>query len=187
MPVQKITREGIIAKSIEVFLLKGYHNASMDDLAKACNLQKGSFYHYYKSKEDLMKSVLTEALHIANTSVFSCAYITDLPAEDRLRLMFLRQEKMFKQFNTGCLFGNTVLETVFTVPEFREILISFFEKWEEALIHIYTSRYNKTQAKMLAINTIGQIEGVLMLSLLRNNTKILEQTYKSILVQFSKT
>ncbi|MGL5890731.1 MAG: TetR/AcrR family transcriptional regulator [Bacteroidia bacterium] len=186
MPVQKITREEIIEKSMEIFLLKGYHDTSMDDLAKTCNLQKGSFYHYYKSKEELMKAVLIKGLEIAKSEVFACAYLSELPAGKRLKMMFVKQKEMFLIYKTGCLFGNTLLETVFTVPQFKEILNLFFNEWEKAFINIYTSKYSKSAAKSAAITAISQIEGVLMLAMLRNNYKLLDQAYQTIYDEFMR-
>ena len=58
MPVQKITREEILLKAQAVFRKQGYYHTSMNELAEACSLQKGSFYHYFPSKESLMKEIL---------------------------------------------------------------------------------------------------------------------------------
>ena len=60
MPIQKITREEILLKTLEVFRQQGYYNTSMSDLATACDLNKSTFYHYFDSKEALMKVLLEE-------------------------------------------------------------------------------------------------------------------------------
>ena len=57
MALQKITKEEIIRIGIDLFRKQGYNRTSMNDLALACGLQKGSFYHYFSSKEALMSAI----------------------------------------------------------------------------------------------------------------------------------
>jgi len=52
------TKERIIESAFKVFLAKGYNNCSMSDLVNETNLSKGAYYHHFKGKEDLYKSVI---------------------------------------------------------------------------------------------------------------------------------
>ncbi|AOH52992.1 hypothetical protein ABE28_001310 [Peribacillus muralis] len=59
----------IIDKSVELFSEKGYHSTSVQEIAEKCGIAKGSFYNYFKSKEELLVSIfkyfyeaLTDAL-----------------------------------------------------------------------------------------------------------------------------
>ena len=47
----------IIAAALKIFREKGYHAASMQDLADAVGLQKASLYYYVASKEDLLTAL----------------------------------------------------------------------------------------------------------------------------------
>ena len=40
--------------AVRLFREKGYHATSMQDLAEAMELNRGSLYHYIESKEDLL-------------------------------------------------------------------------------------------------------------------------------------
>ncbi len=46
--------EKIFTEAVKVFRQKGYHAASMQNIADAVGLQKGSLYHYIASKEELL-------------------------------------------------------------------------------------------------------------------------------------
>lgn len=46
--------EQILAEAVRIFKQKGYHAASMQDIADAVGLQKGSLYYYISSKEELL-------------------------------------------------------------------------------------------------------------------------------------
>jgi len=51
-------REQILSAAITCFAEKGYYEASMDDIAKAANLSKGSLYWHFKSKRDLFQGLV---------------------------------------------------------------------------------------------------------------------------------
>jgi len=40
----------------KVFAEKGYHEATMDDIAKRLGVSKGAIYLYFSSKEDLFEA-----------------------------------------------------------------------------------------------------------------------------------
>ncbi len=47
----------IFAAALRLFQVKGYHGASMQDLADAVGMQKASLYYYFRSKEELLALV----------------------------------------------------------------------------------------------------------------------------------
>lgn len=55
MQEKKIT---IIERATEIIAKKGYHAASIQEIAVASKLSKGAFYLYFKSKEELMAEIL---------------------------------------------------------------------------------------------------------------------------------
>jgi AcrR family transcriptional regulator len=184
MPLQKITKEDIMNRSLLVFLKQGYHKTTMDDLAKACGLFKGSFYYYFPSKEALMKAILEGSLDFVEKNVFSFAYTPDLSAEDRLRKLFEAQQQMLLGYEGGCLFASMVLETALTVPEFREPLKAFFEMWEDALTHVFKSKMTESYARHKAVETMIKVEGALVLVLVRSENRYLEDVFRGVLADF---
>lgn len=55
MQEKKIT---IIERATEIIAKKGYHAASIQEIAEASKLSKGAFYLYFKSKDELMAEIL---------------------------------------------------------------------------------------------------------------------------------
>jgi AcrR family transcriptional regulator len=47
-----MTRKEILKAAAQIFQEKGYHASSMQDIAEAVELKKGSLYHHVKSKDD---------------------------------------------------------------------------------------------------------------------------------------
>ena len=54
------TEERILNQSIRLFLEKGYHGTSIDDITQAVGLTKGALYWHFKSKEDLLRRIIEE-------------------------------------------------------------------------------------------------------------------------------
>lgn len=75
----------IEAAAIRLFRQKGYHATSMQDIADAVGLQKGSLYHYISSKDDLLVSIMHAALSKYNSRLSEIRSM-DLPVRERLEL-----------------------------------------------------------------------------------------------------
>jgi TetR/AcrR family transcriptional repressor of nem operon len=158
----------------------------MHDLAAACGLLKGSFYHYFSSKEALMEEVLRYSLDYFRKHVFSLARREDLPPAERLRSMLEKSSVIILRNNQGCVFGNTVLETANVMPQFRETTQAFFTDWTDALTHIYASAYDPQTAGELAQQTVMEVEGAIMLMKLCNNPQLLIQCRERVLKRFAQ-
>ena len=55
-------QEQIKNAAIEVFSAKGFHNTTMQAIARAAGLGKGTLYWYWKSKEELAFSIVSDML-----------------------------------------------------------------------------------------------------------------------------
>jgi AcrR family transcriptional regulator len=74
----------LLEMATRLFKEKGYHNTSMQDLANALGLQKGSLYYYIDSKQELLRRLLERATSFLSTQVDEI-YDADLPQAEKLR------------------------------------------------------------------------------------------------------
>ncbi len=56
------TREKILDAVYELVYIHGYNGTSMSMILEACAIPKGSLYHFFKSKKELVLSVLKERI-----------------------------------------------------------------------------------------------------------------------------
>jgi len=54
-----MTKGNIILAAMRLFLLRGYRNVSLVDVAHEIGISKGGIYHYFESKEVLFHSVIS--------------------------------------------------------------------------------------------------------------------------------
>jgi len=79
-----MNKSDIIQAAAQVFREKGYHGASMQDVADAVGLQKASLYHHVSGKQEILAAILDQAL---DRLIEDLQGIVDaeLPADDKLR------------------------------------------------------------------------------------------------------
>lgn len=59
-----MSREKILDAAAKIFGENGYHATSMQDIAKAVDLKKGSLYHHVSSKQEILLALLEQALDL---------------------------------------------------------------------------------------------------------------------------
>ncbi len=76
-------RQEIIDAAAAIFARKGYEATSIQDVAEAVDILKGSLYYYIKSKEDLLFEVIQE-VHEAGLARLEAGREAEAPALDRI-------------------------------------------------------------------------------------------------------
>jgi len=62
-------REEIVKAAEKIFFTKGFNESTMDDIAEAAELSKGTLYLYFKSKEDLHMAVAHLAVSLLKSTM----------------------------------------------------------------------------------------------------------------------
>jgi len=183
MPIQKTNKEEIVAVCKEVFHRKGYFNTSMADLAKACGLMKGSFYHYFTSKEEIMKAVLLTSHKALKEQVLAMGEAAPAAPKQQLSFVIGLITSHVSEFRS-CLFGNTTLETSLLVPDFQQILRAVFKDIHQTLTDIYATKYSEVDARKKAWFTVHQVQGAVMMMKLYDDPEIVKEAKQHIVDSF---
>ena len=77
----------LLEAALHVFARQGYRNTSLDEVAKAAGVTKGTVYHYFDTKEDLLRGVLDHYHKLAFGRAEQVLKETSLPASSRIRLV----------------------------------------------------------------------------------------------------
>jgi TetR/AcrR family transcriptional repressor of nem operon len=107
---------------------KGFNNTGISEILDAAGVPKGSFYYYFKSKEDFGLSLID---HYSDFFIRTAARINDNSLEPpllRLRKVFDSFLQFFEQCECGlgCPIGNLSLEMADLNDEFRKKLEEIF-------------------------------------------------------------
>jgi TetR/AcrR family transcriptional repressor of nem operon len=170
----------LLDAALHVIRAKGYSATTIDDICYAAGLTKGSFFHHFRSKQDLALAATTHFSQMAG-SLFAAASYQSLPDPvDRLlgyidfRKAILRGD--LPQFT--CLLGTMVQEAYATHPPIREACdagISGHAASLEADITDAMSKYKISadwSAASLALYTQAVIQGAFILAKAKNGPQI---------------
>ncbi len=133
-PQTKDTANRILRQAMKIFLQKGYHGTSIDDITQAAGLTKGALYWHFGSKEDLLKRIVEE---------FEKQFLEGLiHAVNDVRGDALEKMGKYVRYNAAFSYHNRELCVSFTTlaaelvgahhgmePEFRRI----YEKYQKFL------------------------------------------------------
>ncbi|HPF77721.1 MAG TPA: TetR/AcrR family transcriptional regulator [Alphaproteobacteria bacterium] len=76
------TREKLIETAKDLIWQNSYGHVSVDDICKAAQVHKGSFYHYFPSKIDLTLAVL-DSYYTYSKPFFDEIFNADMPPKER--------------------------------------------------------------------------------------------------------
>jgi AcrR family transcriptional regulator len=79
-----MTRDDILEAAAQIISQKGFHAASMQDIAQAVNLQKASLYHHVSSKQEILLALLDRALDLLIEQIEK-VIAQPLPPDEKLR------------------------------------------------------------------------------------------------------
>ncbi|WP_313371334.1 TetR/AcrR family transcriptional regulator, partial [Sedimentibacter sp.] len=86
-------KQHILNVAMELFYEKGYDNTSINAIIENVGVSKGAFYHYFKSKEDVLEAVAGRHIEVEIT-------ITKKAAEERYLNALEKINKVFNEVLT---------------------------------------------------------------------------------------
>lgn len=118
---QPDARTRLLDAATGVIRAKGYADTSVDDLCKAAGVTKGSFFHHFKTKEDLAIAAAEHFATMAEGLFASAPYRSASDPLDRvLGYVEFRSELLQGEIPSfTCLLGTMVQETYETHPAIR--------------------------------------------------------------------
>ena len=112
MPGPTPTRDRLIDSARHLFWERGYAGTSMADLLAHANVNSGSFYHFFDSKEALLREVLTGYLHALQPVIVAPALASTPDPVERIFAILsgYRGRILSTNCQYGCPLGRLALE-----------------------------------------------------------------------------
>ncbi len=178
MPRTSDARTRIVTTAARLFLERSYQAVGVDELCKAADVRKGSFYHYFPSKSELGKAVID--LH-AEAFARQLAHSPEASPAEKLHAIpdaiQAIQSALEAQFGraVGCPFGNFAAELSTTDDDLREHLATKLAEMER---HLSAACRAAAEARALRDGTdpdqlahalLAQYQGIILLAKLNNS------------------
>lgn len=170
MPKPSETRDRLIQSARHLFWERGYAGTSMADLLTHAGVNSGSFYHFFESKEALLRAVLEMYLAALRPMVVDPAFARAAQPVARIFAILegYRERILQTDCKYGCPLGRLALEID---PENRpahDLIAENFRGWIGAVrgcIAQIKDRLPKgADPEALATYVLAVMEGAVMLS-----------------------
>jgi len=127
------TKAALLRAGVAALTEKGFVAAGIDEILGSVGVPKGSFYHYFDSKEAFGLALIDEYGRYFAHKLDRFLLDETLPPLERLRLFAAdaRQGMARHQFRRGCLIGNLGQEMGALPESFRQRLIDVFTDWQD--------------------------------------------------------
>jgi AcrR family transcriptional regulator len=181
--VSEERRKQILEAAMNVFARMGFHEARMDDIVEESGLSKGTLYWYFKSKDDIIESILTSlfeqelaglenAARLTGSAYDQLAAFLDQTLNDFQRMLRLRP-LMFEFYTLA-----------FRQKGVREALRNYFRRYMDGLTPIIQrgidqGEFAAADARSVAIALGALFEGTLLLWAYDPETVDLEKNIES--------
>jgi TetR/AcrR family transcriptional repressor of nem operon len=131
--MKKETVESILEIGTDLILKNGYHNVGLNKILKEANIPKGSFYYYFKSKEDFGLQIIK--FYSEKSLVILNRYLEDETKNHKQRIVsfFKDMQEVYtaKAYREGCLLGNCSTELSDFSEAFSISIAHELNTWEK--------------------------------------------------------
>lgn len=180
------TRQRLLDSARELLYSRSYGNVGVKEICDMAGVQKGSFYHFFPSKQELTLAVLDEFFIISKQEIFSRSFRPEWSGMQQLKALleniYVFQKSTKEQIGKtlGCPYGNMSSEMSTQDEIIRQRLNGLLQQMEMSLktaldqaLHegeIAPCNTAATAAAMFAF-----IEGLMLLAKTRNDPELIRE------------
>ncbi len=126
------TRHALIRSGLELLTQNGFLATGVDAIVKNASVPKGSFYYYFKSKEEYVQTVLNAYDSFFEHKLKKHLHNTSIPPMARIDNFIHDTCEGIKKYNftRGCLVGNMMQESPGLPPSFIKQLQDILDNWQ---------------------------------------------------------
>lgn len=95
-------RNEILDVTEKLFHIKGYDKCTINDILKEVGIAKGTFYHYFKSKEEVLDAIVSRYKDVVITKVNEVANNDVITLEEKLMGAFMSM-RIIDQLDSGMI------------------------------------------------------------------------------------
>lgn len=164
-------REAVVTAARELMTARGYVATTVDQICEAAGVTKGTFFHYFSSKEEVGAAALEAYCNHARTALQQAAFFSD---PDPLRRFegFIDYiiDTTTDPVKQGCLAGMFAQELSDTHPELRQLCVGAFAQLRAQILELLTAvkavhaPRSREQPSDLADHFLAVFEGAFVLA-----------------------
>ncbi|MGB3750326.1 MAG: TetR/AcrR family transcriptional regulator [Arcobacteraceae bacterium] len=161
-------RTRLINATFDEIYTNGYHATSLANILTSANTKKGSMYHYFSSKKELVLAMIEEKLELRIEKRWKELSTCDANIIDFL--IDTLNDTQNIDLQRGCPLGNLLQESINDDEDFTDILTKILHRWKNIFVSILHKAAQNDEIKdsidieKCAIFLIASIEGALLIA-----------------------
>jgi TetR/AcrR family transcriptional repressor of nem operon len=170
MKKKKDTRRLLLDSAYRSFYRQGFQGSNINAILKDVGINKGSMYHFFKSKKELGLAVIKERIE----ENLIKKYEDVLSNDNTVKILFKILKEAPQMLEYGCPLNKLSQEMLYVDDDFRKSLSWVYEKFELTVEEIVqkgvdTMEINPCNTQATAQLIIATYEGALMIYHLNQN------------------
>lgn len=126
-------KEEIFLRAADIFAKKGYEKTTLEEIAAELKMTKGSIYHYFNGKEDILFQSLIRAHALANQVLSKIIERRDIPPKDKL---YLAIKEHIKVLTTKFVYATLRQQELLLPVKLRDEVRAERKKFQQMLVGI---------------------------------------------------
>lgn len=169
-PLPTDTRSRIVEVARRLFHEQGYHATGVSTILREADVNSGSLYHFFPSKEALLIAVLERYIEMMYGVLMAPVEAQTADPIERVFTLLANYREGLKvtDYSMGCPIGNLALELSDNHPPVRELIDANFRNWCGAIAGWLRSAGDRLPADVdrdaLARFVLTVMEGAIMQS-----------------------
>lgn len=173
------TRERLIKTATSLFLGKGYGSIGTTQICTTAGVNKGTFYHFFPSKSDLLIAAIENYASCFNDAFDRIVQTNVLPSKKLMDLFNVpakanRSWRKKNGFAQGCLVGNMTLELSAVDKTVQQASKTALRRWAKTIEPIIVEFAHAEQLEFLdpaagAQCIIAMLQGGLLMAKANND------------------
>ncbi|GAA4271241.1 TetR/AcrR family transcriptional regulator [Aquimarina gracilis] len=160
----EIKADALLEKGLHIIWSKGYNGTSVNDIVKAANVPKGSFYFYFDSKEDFAIKALHKYFEMQTGDALKILHDPSVRSPKKRLLRFyeyrievLKEELECKMGCMGCNLSNEMSEHNENI---RQAILTLHNRVKNEIINVAeeAQRLGEIDSDIDVVNMVEFIE-----------------------------
>ncbi len=180
------TRQRILDSARELIYSRSYMDVGVAAICERAGVKKGSFYHFFPSKQELTLTVIEEFFVTFKEQIYGDCFSSEMAPLDRLRLFLERAYELQREMadltgqTLGCPFGNLAAEMSTQDGTIREKVDLMFQRMERLLAAALEEAVEQGEVGDIDVPATAQamvayVEGIMLMAKTRNDPEIIRQ------------
>ena len=169
------TRADIVGCANRLFYELGYEATSFSDIVEASGLYRGNIYHYFKSKEEILRAVVEQRLAEFHTLLAKWDKVHISPKAKLLAFVEMITGHQSELVEYGCPIGSLNTELGKDRRDLQVAARALFDLFRDWLAARFVELGREAEAKILALHLLGRAQGIAVIAHVYEDKRLLKR------------